>query len=130
MFLKCEPNPHQGGRMTRAVLFEHGAGQRFAIDAEVLHKHPELLNEFGSWHGMRFKVLDLLAYGLCFIGGVGTITVAWWMFFVGLAACVLMLAANRKSAGEVARNAARASTDNFLRLHDMGCLWVHYGERA
>lgn len=127
MFLRCEPNPHKGGRMTRAVLFEHGAGQRFVIDAEAVHKHPEMLNEFGQFLGMRFKALDLVAYGLCFIGGVGTVTVAWWMFFVGLAACVLMLATNRKSAGEAARNAARASTENFRRLHELGCLWVHYG---
>ena len=126
MFLRCEPNPHQGGRMTRAILFDHGAGQRFAIDAEALHRHPDLLNEFGPNLGMRFKVLDIVAYALCFIGGVGTVTVAWWMFFVGLAACVLMLAANRKSAGEVARNAARRSTQDFRRLHELGCLWLVY----
>lgn len=127
MFLKCEPNPHQGGRMTRAVLFEHGgAGRRFAIDAEALHKQPDHLNEFGAWLGIRFRLLDLIAYGLCFIGGVGTIMVAWWMFFVGLAACVLMLAVNRKSAGEAARNAARRSVDNFRRLHELGYLWVAY----
>ncbi|MBD3769269.1 MAG: hypothetical protein IE925_03915 [Rhodobacterales bacterium] len=126
MFLKCEPNPHQGGRMTRAVLFDYTPGQRYAIDAESLHKHPDLLNEFGAHNGLRFRTLDAVAYGLCFIGGVGTITVAWWMFFVGLAACVLMLAANRKSAGEAGRNAARRSTDNFRRLHELGCLWLVY----
>ena len=126
MFLKCEPNPHQGGRMTRAVLFSHADGQRFAIDAEALHKKPDLLNEFGAHNSLRFRTLDAVAYGLCFIGGVGTVTVAWWMFFVGLAACVLMLAANRKSAGETARNAARRSTDNFRRLHELGCLWLVY----
>ncbi|HPF23834.1 MAG TPA: hypothetical protein PK417_10165 [Hyphomonas sp.] len=126
MFLKCEPNPHQGGRMTRAVLFDHGAGQRFAIDAEALHKQPDLLNEFGAHNGLRFKTLDAVAYGLCFVGGVGTVTVAWWMFFIGLAACVLMLAANRKSAGEAARNAARRSVDDFRRLHELGCLWLVY----
>ena len=91
MFLKCEPNPHQGGRMTRAVLFNHAGGQRFAIDAEALHKKPDMLNEFGPLNSLRFRTLDAIAYGLCFVGGVGTIMVAWWMFFVGLAACVLML---------------------------------------
>ena len=126
MFLKCAPNPHQGGRMTRAVLFNHAGGQCFAIDAEALHKHPQLLNEFGAFNGLRFRSLDALAYGLCFVGGVGTITVAWWMFFVGLAACVLMLAVNRKSAGEAARNAARRSPDNFRRLHELGCMWLVY----
>ncbi|MEZ5946401.1 MAG: hypothetical protein R3C13_04375 [Hyphomonas sp.] len=126
MFLKCQPNPHRGGRMTRALVFDHGAGQRFAVDAEMLHKRPELLREFGRFHALQFKALDIVAYALCFIGGVGTVMVAWWMFFVGLAACVMMLATNRKSAGEVARRAARRSTDDFRRLHEMGCLWVVY----
>ena len=34
--------------------------------------------------------------------------------------------ANRKSAGEAARNAARRSTDNFRRLHELGCMWLVY----
>ncbi|MCB9970597.1 MAG: hypothetical protein H6847_03750 [Hyphomonas sp.] len=126
MFLSCQPNPHRGGRMTRALVFDHGAGQRFAIDAEILHKQPGLLEEFGHNLPLRFKVLDGVAYALCFVGGVGTVTVAWWMFFVGLAACVLMLATNRKSAGEAARRAARRSVDDFRRLHELGCLWVLY----
>lgn len=126
MFLRCEPNPHQGGRMTRTVRFDYGGGQRYSVDAEALHKRPDMLNEFGAHLGLRYKVLDAVAYGLCFVGGVATVTVAWWMFFVGLAACVLMIAANRKSAGEAACRAARRSTDNFRRLHELGCLWVDY----
>ena len=116
--------------MTRALVFDHGAGQRFAVDAETLHKHPGLLEEFEPNMALRFKVLDGVAYGLCFLGGVGTVTVAWWMFILGLAACVLMLATNRKSAGEVARRIARRSTDEFLRLHELGCLWVLYPRTA
>ncbi len=126
MFLKCQPNPHRDGRMTRVVKFESVPGQRYAIDAEFLHKQPDMLNAFGRFHGLRFKLLDIVAYGLCFAGGVATVTVAWWMFAVGLVACVLMLAANRKSAGEVARAAARRSTDEFRQLHEMGCLWLDY----
>ena len=42
MFLKCQPNPHRGGRMTRAIIYEQAPGQHFAIDAETLHKQPEL----------------------------------------------------------------------------------------
>ena len=44
----------------------------------------------------------------------------------GLAICVLMLATNRKTAGEIARKAATRSVDNFRALHEMGCLWLVY----
>ena len=104
MFLKCAPNPHRAGRMTRALFIEQVPGQRFAIDAEELHKRPELLNAF---------VLASFA-------------VVWWAFMPGLAICVLMLATNRKSAGEIARKAATRSVDDFRALHEMGCLWLVY----
>jgi len=42
----------------------------------------------------------------------------------GVLACVLMLAANRKTAGRLARAATDRSTENFLQLHQMGCLWL------
>jgi hypothetical protein len=126
MFLKCEPNPHRAGRMTRTLMFEHVPGQRFAIDAEQLHKQPELLNAFGRNMYVRFRVLDALAYLICLLGALATITFVWWAFIPGLAICVLMLAANRKTAGEIARQAATRSVDNFRKLHEMGCLWLVY----
>jgi hypothetical protein len=126
MFLKCEPNPHRSGRMTRTLVFEHVPGQRYAIDAEQLHKTPELLNAFGRNMYVRFRVLDAMAYMICLLGFLATIAFVWWAFMPGLAICVLMLGTNRKSAGEIARKAATRSVDNFRALHEMGCLWLVY----
>ncbi|WP_340694002.1 hypothetical protein [Hyphomonas sp.] len=126
MFLKCAANPHRAGRMTRALFMEHVPGQRFAIDAEELHKRPELLNAFGRNMYVRFRVLDAFAYLICLIGVLATFAVVWWAFIPGLAICVLMLGANRKSAGEIARKAATRSVDDFRALHEMGCLWLVY----
>ncbi|KCZ50267.1 hypothetical protein [Hyphomonas pacifica] len=126
MFLKCQPNPHKGGRMTRALVYEQAPGQVFAIDAETLHKHPELLNDFGRYMHARFRILDALAYLICLLGVLASIAYVWWMFMPGLAVCVLMLSVNRKTAGSIARSAARKSADNFRKLHEMGCLWLVY----
>lgn len=124
MFLKCEPNPHFGGRMTRAIYYEDTPGQRYAIDAEALHKQPELLNAFGRHMDVWFRLLDGIAYFLCLLGVLGSIAFSWWLFIPGFAACAMMLAVNRKRAGEVARRAAVRSVDDFRRLHEMGCLWL------
>lgn len=124
MFLSCQPNPHCGGRMTRALIFEQAPGQHFAIDAETLHKQPELLSEFGRFMHIRFKLLDSIAYLTFLISVLVSISLVWWMFLPGLAICVLMLAVNRKTAGEIARHAAHKSVDNFRKLHEMGCLWL------
>ena len=124
MFLKCQPNPHRGGRMTRAIIYEQAPGQHFAIDAEILHKQPELLNDFGSYMHTRFRVLDALAYFICLAGVLASLAFVWWMFLPGIAICTMMLAVNRKAAGEIALRAARKSVDNFRKLHEMGCLWL------
>ena len=124
MYLRCRPNPHFGGRMTRAITYESAPGQRFAIDAEALHKQPELLNAFGPLMYLRFRVLDASAYLIFLLSVLGSLTINWWLFIPGLAACVLMLAVNRKTAGAVAREAAKRSVDHFRRLHEIGCLWL------
>ena len=72
MFLKCQPNPHRGGRMTRAIIYEQAPGQHFAIDAETLHKQPELLNDFGSYMHREYRLVKspghiINAINCCFI---------------------------------------------------------------
>ena len=124
MFLTCQPNPHDAGRMTRTLIFENTPGTRFAIDAETLHRHPELLKPFGRWLDVRLRLLDGLAYLACLVGVIAALVVGWWMAGVGLLICVLMLAANRKTAGRLARAAAQRSADSFRRLQEMGCLWL------
>lgn len=124
MFLRCEPNPHDNGRMTRAIFFENTPGTRFAIDAETLHKRPELLNAFRPFMDLRVKLLDTIAYMMLLVSVIGSISVAWYLFIPGLATCILMLMANRLTAGDVARQAAKRSTDSFRVLHEMGCLWL------
>lgn len=124
VFLRPEPNPHQSGRMTRAVLLKASADQTYAIDAEWLHKQPQLLNQFGEHMDIRFRLLDTMAYLLCLLGVIGSFSVAWWLFLPGIAACVMMLAVNRKSAGEIARKQALRSVDAFRHLHEIGALWL------
>lgn len=127
MFLKCYPNPHQSGRMTRAVMLRTQGERHYAIDAETLHKQPELLNAFGRHSYLRMKLLDGLAYMACLIGVLASLSVVWWMFVPGLAVCVMMLATNRKTAGEIARRATYRSVDAFRSLHEMGVLWLVRG---
>lgn len=127
MFLTCQPNPHDGGRMTRALIYENTPGTRFAIDAEALHRQPELLKPFGRWLDIRIRVLDALAYLACLLGVLAALSVGWWMAGVGLLVCVLTLAANRKTAGRLARAAADRSSVSFRQLHEMGCLWLIKG---
>ena len=87
-------------------------------------KQPELLNDFGSYMHTRFRVLDALAYFICLAGVLASLAFVWWMFLPGIAICTMMLAVNRKAAGEIALRAARKSADNFRKLHEMGCLWL------
>ncbi|MBY9066215.1 hypothetical protein K1X12_04850 [Hyphomonas sp. WL0036] len=110
--------------MTRALVFENTPGTRFAIDAETLHRNPELLKPFGrGWH-VRLRVLDAIAYLACLAGVIAALVIGWWMAGVGLVICVMMLAANRKTAGRLAKSAAQRSSENFRQLHEMGCLWL------
>lgn len=124
MFLTCQPNPHDDGRMTRALIFENTPGTRFAIDAETLHRHPEMLKPFGRWLHIRLRILDGLAYLACLVGVIAALVVGWWMAGLGLVICVMMLAANRKTAGRLAKSAAQRSSESFRKLHEMGCLWL------
>lgn len=124
MFLTCKPNPHDGGRMTRVLIFEKTPGTHFAIDAEALHRRPDLLKPFGRWLPVQLRVLDTLAYLAVLVGVLAAVPVGWWTAAAGVTVCALMLAANRKTAGRFARAATERSTESFLRLHQMGCLWL------
>lgn len=124
MFLKCKPNPHHGGRMTRALIWESAPGQRFAIDAERLHKEPHLLNAFATHMDMRVRLIDGLAYLSVLIGFIAALKLEYWMFVPGLVTCVAILTFNRWSAGGLARRMAKSSSIHFRQLHEMGCLWL------
>jgi len=124
MFLKCQPNPHRGGRMTRAIIYEQAPGQHFAIDAETLHKQPELLNDFGSYMHTRFRVLDALAYFICLAGVLASLALVWWMFLPGMALSLALGAVARWLAAHVARTAAKKSYEALLRLHSMQLMWL------
>lgn len=124
MFLQSLQNPHQDGRMTRAMVFPVGPGTRFAIDAETLHRQPHLLNKLEYGLEARIRWLDGSAYALFGTAVIASIFLGWWLAGVGLLASALLLRANRKVAARIAREAARRSTDHFCKLHEMGCLWL------
>ncbi|MEL6473431.1 MAG: hypothetical protein AAFQ21_05055 [Pseudomonadota bacterium] len=127
MFLKIAANPHDAGRLTRIVEFERVPGQRFAIDADLLHREPRRLNAFRAHLGLIIQALDYAAYILLVAGVIGSFFISPWMFIPGVIACALMLSINRKSAGEIARREARGSDENFLKLHEMGAIWLMPG---
>ncbi len=124
MFLRCEPNPHQNGRLTRAMIYEAAPGTCFAIDAEALHRQPELLNGFRRGLDRLIRALDATAYLLLVLGVLAAMLIGWWIAGLGLVACVLMLAANRRLAGRIAQRAAERSSQAFLKLYDIGCVWL------
>jgi len=124
MFLKCYPNPHQAGRMTRALVMRGQTECKYAIDAETLHKSPQLLNTLHPHMRVWIKLLDGLAYAICIAGFIASWLAVWWLFAPGIVACVMMLATNRKTAGEIARRAAIRSVDAFRNLHEMGVMWI------
>lgn len=124
MFLKTIPNPYANGQRTLALLYKPREGQTFAIDAAELHRNPRLLNAFGTWRGPLIRALDVLAFGCLALGILGAVKVAWWLFLPCFAANLAMLVANRKTAGRMARNAARASNENFLYLHRHKTIWL------
>ncbi len=110
--------------MTRAMVFPVGAGARFAIDAETLHRQPKLLNRLEYGLEARIRWLDRLAYGLFCAAVLAAIPFGWWLACMGLLVTALLLRANRKVAARIAREAARRSADDFRKLHEMGCLWL------
>ncbi|MEQ8558078.1 MAG: hypothetical protein RIB03_07135 [Henriciella sp.] len=127
MFLRTAPNPHDQGRPARVVRFRHDEDRVFAIDADELHRNPRLLNTFASYNELAVRVLDAIAYMILLVSVIASFAVTWWLFIPGLAACALMVAVNRKLAGEVAMRAARKSSEAFLYLHTAGVLWLEQG---
>lgn len=124
MFLRTAPNPHEKGRPARVVRFRHDDDRVFAIDADQLHRNPRLLNMFGRLNEFKVRVLDTIAYAILLVAVIASFAYAWWLFIPGFIACALMIAVNRKLAGEVAMRAARRSSEAFLYLHTVGVLWL------
>ncbi|MEO9969748.1 MAG: hypothetical protein ABJG15_07975 [Hyphomonadaceae bacterium] len=124
MFLKTVANPYADGQQTSALLYKPREGQTFAINAEKLHANPGLLNAFGTWRGPLIRALDALAFGCLALGIFVAVKVAWWLFLPCFAANIAMLVINRKTAGRMARKAARASNENFLYLHQHKAIWL------
>ena len=130
MFLKILANPHSGGRLTRTVLYEPHPGQVFAIDAERLHKEPALLSQFSRRASLGVRALDLTAYLVLVVSVIASFFIAFWLFIPGVAACTFMLAANRKTAGEIALRRAADSFNAFRELHEQGLLWLVVPDRS
>lgn len=124
MFLKTVLNPYQNGSPTRSVLFRPNETQTYAINAEQLHKNPNLLNAFGKGHSLLIRLLDTLAYLIAIAGIAGSYFLAVWFFLPCFAASTAMLMTNRKTAGIIARKAAANSNEHFLYLHSQKALWL------
>ena len=124
MFLRTAPNPHDEGRPARIVRYEQDEDRVFAIDADQLHRKPELLNVIVRHNEITVRALDALAYAILIVSVIAAVAIAWWLVIPGLVACVAMIAVNRKRAGEVAMRAASKSTEAFLYLHTVGVLWL------
>lgn len=124
MFLRAVANPYENGQRTLALLYKPAKGQTFAIDAAQLHRNPNLLNAFGAWRGPMIRTLDVLAFGFLALGILIAVKAVWWLFVPCFIANLAMLMVNRKTAGRMARKAARQSNDNFLYLHQHEAIWL------
>jgi hypothetical protein len=124
MFLKTLPNPHASGRPTRSLLFEAAPGQTYAIDAERLYNEPGLLDVISQRSALKIHTLDMIAYMILIFGVIGSFFMIWWLFLPSVALCAAMLSVNRKSAGDIAKNAVLNSNEAFFHLHTIGALWL------
>ena len=69
-------------------------------------------------------MLDFVAFGCLALGVFVAIKAAWWLFLPCFFANLAMLTANRKTAGRMARKAARQSNEHFLYLHRHKAIWL------
>jgi len=130
MFFRIRPNPHDNDRLTRTVMFEATPGQTYAIDAERLHKTPDLLNKLSKSAGWRVRAVDALAYVILVGSILLSFKMAWWLFLPGAALCALMLQMGRQSAGSIAKSAALQSNGAVFYLHSIGALWLVHSASA
>ena len=118
------PNPHNEGKLTRALTFEAGPGQTFAVDAEQLHTKPRLLDGLRAYSSWIILALDFAAYLILAASLVMSFAVAWWLWIPGTIICAALLQLVQRSAGSAAKQAALRSNNSFLYLHSIGALWV------
>ena len=129
-FLPTVSNPYENGQRTSALYYRPQDGQTFVINAAQLHRNPRLLNAFGTWRGPLIRALDVLAFAFLALGIVVAVKAAWWLFVPCFVANIAMLMVNRKTAGRMARKAARQSNKNFLYLHQHEAIWLMPAKQA
>lgn len=124
MFLKTVVNPYENGLPARTLIYRPNETQTYAINAEQLHKNPQLLNTFGKGNAVAIRLLDIFAYAIALAGIAGSVFFAVWLFLPAFLASTAMWMTNRKTAGAIARKAAAESNEHFLYLHSEKALWL------
>ncbi|MCZ4297057.1 hypothetical protein [Henriciella marina] len=124
MFLAVAPNPHKNGAPTRIAKLAKRGGPVWAIDAEALHRNPELLAPFGRNAPTWIKLADAMSVVFVMLAVMGSFMIGWWMFLPGMALSLALGAVARWLAAHVARKAAKQSYEALLRLHSMQLMWL------
>lgn len=124
MLLSTVPNPYKSGAPTRIVKFRKDSGQVFAIDAETLHRFPDLLASFDRLHPTLIRVCDAFSVVMAMFAVMSAYLIAWWLFIPGILSALLLAGASRWIAGGFARRAAKRSNRAFVQLHSLGLVWL------
>lgn len=124
MFLSIAPNPHRDGEPTRIVKLSQRGGPTWAIDAETLHRQPDLLASFSRHSPIWIRLSDALSVVFVMMAVMGSFLIGWWMFIPAMLISLLLGGIARWLAAAVAKRAARRSHEALLKLHSMKLMWL------
>ena len=124
MLLAIAPNPHKGGAPTRIARLAQRGGPIWAIDAESLHRNPDLLLPFSRTSPALIRLADALSVVFVMMAVMGSFFIGWWVFISAMALSLILGGLARWLAGSVAKRAARRSHEALVRLHSMELMWL------
>lgn len=124
MLLSTVPNPYKSGAPTRIVKYRREGGQVFAIDAETLHRFPDILANFDRMHPTLVRVFDAFSVVWAMFAVLSAYLIAWWLFLPSILISLVLAGLSRWFAGDFARQAARRSHAAFVQLHSLELVWL------
>lgn len=108
----------------RTYRFKATPDQIWAFDTEYLRRRADALRPMGRHYMMRIRLNTVCFYVLLIAAAAASIFLKWWMVFTLIGLACLQRQANSRLAGELAAEAASASTDMFLHLYNVGALSI------
>ena len=90
MLLAIAPNPHKGGAPTRIARLAQRGGPIWAIDAESLHRNPDLLLPFSRTSPALIRLADALSVVFVMMAVMGSFFIGWWVFIPAMALSLIL----------------------------------------